>query len=141
MDNLSKKARSALMAKIKRENTHPEMIVRKFLFSKGFRYRIHDARYPGSPDIVLPKYKTAIFVHGCFWHGHENCRASRLPTTNVEYWQEKIQQNIERDGRKIDLLKEDGWNVIVIWECMIKNRKRRAMEFQNLLKKLEMQIR
>jgi DNA mismatch endonuclease (patch repair protein) len=115
MDNLSKKARSALMAKIKGKNTCPEMIVRKFLFSKGFRYRIHDSRYPGSPDIVLPKYHTMIFVHGCFWHGHENCRASRLQTTNVVYWQNKNLQNVERDRKKIESLEKDGLKVIVIW--------------------------
>jgi DNA mismatch endonuclease, patch repair protein len=134
MDNLSKKARSALMAKIKGKNTRPEMIVRKFLFSKGFRYRIHDSRYPGSPDIILPKYHTAIFVHGCFWHGHENCRASRLPTTNLEYWQEKIRQNLERDRRKIKLLVDNDWKVIIIWECKIKNKKQRDIELENLIK-------
>jgi DNA mismatch endonuclease (patch repair protein) len=140
MDILSKEDRSALMAKIKGKNTRPEMIVRKFLFSKGYRYRIHDSRYPGSPDIVLPKYHTAIFVHGCFWHGHANCRASHLPTTNIEYWQEKIRQNIERDRKKIELLEKDGWNVIVIWECRVKNNQQMAMLFKDLLKKLEMQI-
>lgn len=137
MDNLSKKERSAHMAKIKGKNTYPEMIVRKFLFSKGFRYRIHDSKYPGSPDIILPKYRTVIFVHGCFWHGHKNCRASRLPTTNIEYWQEKFQQNVARDRRKIKLLEKDGWNVIVIWECSIKNIKRRKLELENLLKTLK----
>jgi DNA mismatch endonuclease (patch repair protein) len=134
MDPLSKKARSALMAKIKGKNTRPEMIIRKFLFSKGFRYRIHDSRYSGSPDIVLPKYHTAIFVHGCFWHGHVNCRASRLPTTNVDYWEEKIQQNLERDQRKIKLLKKDGWKVIVIWECKIKTKEQRNTELDEIVK-------
>lgn len=132
MDILSKKARSALMAKIKGKNTRPEMIVRKFLFSKGFRYRIHDSRYPGSPDIVLPKYKTAIFIHGCFWHGHENCRASRLPTTNEDYWQEKIQQNIARDQKKIDLLEKEGWKILVVWECKIKKQVQRKNELNEL---------
>jgi DNA mismatch endonuclease (patch repair protein) len=136
MDNLSKKARSALMAKIKGKNTRPEMLIRKFLFSKGFRYRIHDSRYPGSPDIVLPKYRTAIFVHGCFWHGHENCRASRLPTTNVEYWRKKTQQNIRRDRRKIKLLEKDGWKVIVIWECKIKKKEQRNSELDKIIKEI-----
>jgi DNA mismatch endonuclease (patch repair protein) len=132
MDSLTKSARSALMAKIKAKNTRPEMIVRKFLFSKGFRYRIHDKRYPGSPDIVLPKYRTAIFIHGCFWHGHEDCRAARLPTTNVEYWQKKIEENNERDRKKIESLEHDGWKVIVVWECRIKNKQKRAIELENI---------
>jgi DNA mismatch endonuclease (patch repair protein) len=136
MDNLSKKARSALMAKIKGKNTCPEMIVRKFLFSKGFRYRIHDSRYPGSPDIVLPKYHTMIFVHGCFWHGHENCRASRLPTTNVVYWQNKNLQNVERDRKKIESLEKDGWKVIVIWECKIKTKQQRNIELETVVNKI-----
>lgn len=136
MDNLSKKARSALMAKIKGKNTRPEMIVRKFLFSKGFRYRIHDKRYPGSPDIVLPKYRTTIFVHGCFWHGHEDCRAASLPTTNVDYWQKKIAENMARDRRRIDSLLNDGWKVIVIWECMIKSSDRREIELEKLIDKI-----
>jgi len=136
MDTLSKSARSALMAKIKGKNTHPETIVRKFLFSNGFHYRLHDKRYPGSPDIVIPKYRTVIFVHGCFWHGHKNCRASRLPTTNVEYWQEKIQENIERDKRKIKSLKDDDWKVIVIWECKIKKKKQRDIELNKIVKKI-----
>jgi DNA mismatch endonuclease, patch repair protein len=133
MDNLSKKARSELMAKVKGKNTLPEMIVRKFLFSKGFRYRINDKRYMGSPDIVLPKYHTSIFVHGCFWHGHKNCRASRLPTTNVDYWQKKIHDNIDRDRKKIKSLKKDGWKVLIIWECKIKNKDHRKIELDNLI--------
>jgi|SRR5208337_1134019 len=137
MDNLSKKARSALMAKVKRENTHPELIVRKFLFSKGFRYRINDSRYPGSPDIVLPKYHAVIFVHGCFWHGHKNCRAARLPTTNLEYWQKKREQNIERDRKKIELLERDGWQVIILWECQLKKKDRRISELDALVQKIK----
>jgi DNA mismatch endonuclease (patch repair protein) len=136
MDTLSKSARSALMAKIKGKNTGPEMLVRKYLFSNGFRYRIHDRRYPGSPDIVLPKYRTAIFVHGCFWHGHENCRASRLPATNIDYWQEKIEQNIERDKRKTESLEKDGWKVIIIWECKIKNKQQRNIELEKVVERI-----
>lgn len=136
MDRLSKSARSALMKKIKGKNTRPEITIRKYLFSKGFRYRIHDKRYPGSPDIILPKYRTAIFVHGCFWHGHMNCRASRLPTTNVDYWQKKIGENIDRDRRKIESLIHDGWKVIVIWECMIKSKQNRNTELEILIDKI-----
>jgi DNA mismatch endonuclease (patch repair protein) len=136
MDALSKKARSALMAKIKGKNTRPEIIVRKYLFSKGFRYRIHDSRYPGSPDIVLSKYHTAIFVNGCFWHGHKNCKASHLPTTNVNYWQEKIRKNIERDKKKIKLLEDEGWKVVVFWECKIKKKEQRNSELNKIIKEI-----
>lgn len=136
MDTISKKARSELMARIKGRDTKPEIIVRKFLFSRGFRYRIHDSRYPGSPDIVLPKYRTAIFVHGCFWHGHEGCRLFRYPKTNYEFWYEKIKKNRERDERKIKLLEQQGWNVIVIWECQIKSLSKREDFLYNIEKRL-----
>jgi len=109
------------MARIRGRDTKPEIIVRKFLFSRGFRYRINDSRYPGSPDIVLPKYRTAIFIHGCFWHGHDGCKLFRYPKTNYEFWYEKVEKNRTRDDLKIQHLKQQGWNVIVIWECQIKN--------------------
>ncbi len=88
------------MSKVSGKETKPEIIVRKFLFAQGFRYRKNDKRFPGKPDIVLPKYKTAIFVHGCFWHGHQNCKKSALPQTNYEFWKNKIQRNTERDKSK-----------------------------------------
>lgn len=119
MDIFDKSKRSQLMAKVKQKNTAPEIIVRKFLFSKGFRYRINVKSLSGTPDIVLSKYKTVIFVHGCFWHGH-TCRAGHLPSSNVDYWVTKIEKNIERDNRKINELKKIGWNVVVIWQCEIK---------------------
>lgn len=132
-DTLTKEERSARMAKIKGKDTKPEMIVRKFLFSKGFRYRVNVRGLPGTPDIVLPKYKTAIFVHGCFWHGHEH---SRLPTTNVDYWTKKRAENVERDKRKIDALEKEGWKVIVIWDCMIRNKALRQKELESLVDRI-----
>lgn len=120
MDVHDKKTRSYNMSRIKGKNTKPEEIVRKYLFSKGFRYRKNDKRLPGTPDIVLPKYKTAIFVNGCFWHGHKNCRYFVIPKTNTDFWLNKINTNIERDKRKQEALKELGWNVVVVWECELK---------------------
>jgi DNA mismatch endonuclease (patch repair protein) len=95
------------MSKIRGKETKPEILVRKYLFSKGFRYRLHDEKLPGKPDIVLPKYRTAIFIHGCFWHGHLGCKRAKLPTTNTEFWEKKISANIERDKRNIEKLKSE----------------------------------
>ncbi len=108
------------MSHIRSKDTKPEIAVRKYLFSKGFRYRKNDKRYPGTPDIVLPKYKTVIFVHGCFWHGHEGCKYSKMPKTNIEYWERKISRNKVRDLENIRLLEDFGFRVIVIWECEMK---------------------
>ena len=121
------------MSKIRGKETEPEIIVRKFLFSKGFRYRINDNRYPGTPDIVLPKYHTIIFVNGCFWHGHKNCKAAKLPKTNLQTWKIKILDNISRDEKNIAKLKKDGWNVIIIWQCEIKNKNNREKRLELLI--------
>ena len=114
-DTKTPEERSRNMANIKSENTKPENIVRKYLFKNGFRYRKNDKRYPGKPDIVLPKYRTAIFVNGCFWHMH-NCARGRMPRSNQDYWIPKIQRNIERDKDNIIKLESMGWKVIIIWE-------------------------
>jgi DNA mismatch endonuclease (patch repair protein) len=119
----SKKVRSYNMSQIKGKNTKPEILVRKFLHSKGFRFRLHDSKLPGKPDIILPKYKTVIFVHGCFWHGHENCKYFVLPKTRTEWWAAKINGNIANDNKKSSLLKKAGWKVIHIWECQLKLNK------------------
>ena len=108
------------MSCIKGKNTKPEEIVRKYLFSKGLRYRKNDKKLPGTPDIVLPKYKTVIFVNGCFWHGHEGCRYFVVPKTNTEFWVNKIETNKQRDNREINELQTLGWKVIVVWECQLK---------------------
>lgn len=120
MDVHSKEVRSYNMSCIKGKGTKPEEIVRKYLFSHGFRYRKNDKRLPGTPDIVLPKYKTVIFVNGCFWHGHEGCKYFVWPKNNAEFWKAKILQNIERDKRDFERLENAGWKVIVVWECSLK---------------------
>ena len=112
--------RSYNMSRIHSKNTKPEELVRKFLFSQGFRYRKNDAKLPGKPDIVLPKYQAVIFVNGCFWHGHEGCRYFAWPKNNAEFWKEKITGNIQRDKHNHQLLANQGWRVIEIWECQLK---------------------
>lgn len=114
------KTRSYNMSRIKGSNTKPESIVRKYLFSHGYRYRKNDKRYPGTPDVVLPKYKTVVFVNGCFWHKHDGCRYFVWPQNNAEFWKEKIESNVARDQRDYRLLREAGWRVIVIWECELR---------------------
>jgi DNA mismatch endonuclease (patch repair protein) len=111
------------MSGIRGTNTKPEMIVRKLLHSAGFRYRLHSRELPGRPDIVLRKHKTVIFVHGCFWHGHENCALFRLPKSRTAFWENKILGNIERDGLLLETLERSGWRVAIIWECALKGSK------------------
>ena len=118
--------RSYNMSQIRGKNTKPEELVRKYLFSQGFRYRKNDPRLPGKPDVVLPKYKTVIFINGCFWHGHEGCRYFVWPKNNAEFWKAKISGNIQRDAQCVRLLKEQGWNVFVVWECELKKVNREA---------------
>jgi len=115
-----KKTRSYNMSQIRGKDTKPEMLVRRFLHSKGFRYKLHDKTLPGKPDIVLPKYKTVIFVHGCFWHGHEDCKYFVVPKTRTEWWLEKIRKNRENDSFAMESLRNLGWNVLIVWECDIK---------------------
>ncbi len=112
--------RSYNMSRIRSKNTKPEELVRKYLFSQGFRYRKNDKKLPGKPDIVLPKYKTVIFVNGCFWHGHEGCRYFVWPKNNAEFWKDKIFGNIQRDKSNRQILADQGWHVIEIWECELK---------------------
>lgn len=130
-DVLTAAQRHKCMSKVKNKNTRPEIAVRKFLFSQGFRYRIADKRLPGKPDIVLPKYRTVIFVNGCFWHGH-SCKYATIPATNSEFWETKINGNVERDNKQYADLKSLGWNVIVVWQCQLKPKVREAT-FQDLV--------
>lgn len=123
------------MSKVPQKGTKPEYIVRKFLFSNGFRYRVNVKKLPGSPDIVLPKYKTVIFVHGCFWHGH-SCKYANLPVTNYDFWYDKIEKNKERDASKNQLLKDLGWNVFIVWQCELKNTVIRKQRLEILLKQI-----
>ncbi len=116
----NKATRSYNMSRIKGKDTKPEMLVRRFLFAQGFRYRLHVKTLPGKPDIVLPKYKTVIFIHGCFFHGHENCRYFKVPATRTEWWLDKIGGNKKRDKENEKKLAELGWKVITVWECELK---------------------
>ncbi|USE81520.1 DNA mismatch endonuclease Vsr [Cupriavidus gilardii] len=109
------------MSGIRGKNTRPEIRLRKFLHKAGFRYRLHDRSLPGSPDVVLPRYRTVILVHGCFWHRHRNCRLATTPGTNVEFWQRKFSSNVERDSLAVQKLLDGGWRVIVVWECGLKS--------------------
>ena len=118
-DNHSKEVRSRNMSRIRSTDNKPEEIVRKFLFAQGFRYRKNDKKLPGKPDIVLPKYRTVIFVNGCFWHKHD-CPRFVWPSSNQDYWRPKILGNVERDKKNADQLRSQGWNVIVVWECELK---------------------
>ncbi len=111
------------MSRIKGKDTKPEMLVRTFLHANGYRYKLHDKKLPGKPDIVLPKYKTVIFVHGCFWHGHANCKYFVVPKTNTKWWTDKINRNKANDEKAIKALKKDGWKLIEIWECRLKPAK------------------
>jgi DNA mismatch endonuclease, patch repair protein len=119
-DVFSKSVRSEIMGRIRGVNTRPEMMVRSFLHIRGFRFRLHAKALPGKPDIVLPRYKTAIFVHGCFWHGHSDCKRSALPSSHRGFWSRKISGNKKRDSDQIRALRSLGWCVLVIWECETK---------------------
>ncbi len=116
----SPEVRSYNMSRIKGKNTRPEELVRKYLYSHGFRYRKNVSSLPGKPDIVLPKYKTCVFVNGCFWHKHEGCRYFVWPKNNAEFWKNKIEQNVARDKNNYRLLQEQGWHIVIVWECELK---------------------
>lgn len=120
-DRISPEHRSWNMSRIKGKDTKIEVMVRQYLFHYGFRFRKNDKRYPGKPDVILPKYKTAIFVHGCFWHRHEGCKLATTPKTRTEFWMEKFSKNVANDKKHYEELKKMGWNVIVIWECELEN--------------------
>ena len=137
-DIFSSQKRSDIMSKISGKNTKPEILVRKFLFSKGFRYRINVKTLPGKPDIVLPKYKTVIFINGCFWHGH-NCKKGKLPSSNIDFWKEKISNNKLRDDKNSDLLIKLCWKVIIIWQCEVSKIDNRIKILNKLLEDIKQQ--
>lgn len=126
MDVVSPKQRSAMMAGIRSKDTKPELIVRALLHEQGFRYRLHRRDLPGRPDLVLPKFRAVIFVHGCFWHRHEGCSYFRLPATNAQFWDEKLSANAARDQVARERLNASGWRVLVIWECATRSAASRA---------------
>ena len=121
------------MSRIRSKNTKPEMHVRSALHRAGYRFRLHVKDLPGKPDIVLPKYKTVIFVHGCFWHRHKGCSRATMPSSNQEYWKQKFKQNVERDKREQAELKKLGWNVIVVWECEVE----KTVKIRSMIKPME----
>ena len=129
----SKEVRSYNMSRIKSKDTKPEMLVRRFLHANGFRYRLHVKDLPGKPDIVLPKYKTVIFVHGCFWHGHKGCKYFVVPKTRTQWWLNKINTNIANDKKAFRALQKEGWKIINLWECKTKPAKQEKA-FTSLLK-------
>lgn len=133
MDNLSKEQRSYCMSRIRSQDTKPEKIVRSFLHKLGFRFRLYKKGLPGTPDIVLPRYRAAIFVNGCFWHQHPGCPRSTIPLSNEEYWAPKLKNIIKRDNWNITKLIEDGWQVLVIWECETKNMELLSQRINSLL--------
>ncbi|MDT4762287.1 DNA mismatch endonuclease Vsr [Sphaerochaeta sp. PS] len=135
-DRLSPAQRSKVMSSIKGKDTKAELAVRRFLFRQGLRYRTNDRRLAGRPDIVLPKYRSVIFVNGCFWHGHAGCPLFVLPKTNSLFWKEKIEKNRIRDDRSVSTLVAEGWRVFVVWECELKGRSVREATLQGLVNEI-----
>ncbi|WP_273861194.1 very short patch repair endonuclease [Pseudomonas sp. LA5] len=133
MDIVDPARRSRMMATIRGKDTKPEMLVRRFLHAHGFRFRLHRADLPGKPDIVLPRLRSCIFVHGCFWHRHPGCRYAVLPKTRAEFWADKLEGNVERDRQAIEALRNAGWIVFIVWECELRDSE---TALQNLLQKL-----
>ena len=136
MDKITPEQRHYTMSRIRGKDTRPEILVRQYLFSEGFRFRKNDKRYPGHPDIVLPKYRTMVFVNGCFWHGHEGCKYYTVPKSNTEFWVSKIKRNQERDRSDREELEKNGWNVITVWECQLEKKVR-----EETLKDLALRIK
>lgn len=134
-DKFSPEQRSRCMSKIHSASTKPEIKVRKALFGKGYRFRVNVKTLPGTPDIVLPKYSTVIFINGCFWHGHDGCKHYTVPETNVEFWVEKVRKNKERDAVNVQRLESLSWGVITIWECELKSK-----VFQDTIAKVEAEL-
>lgn len=127
VDVVDKRTRSRMMSGIRGKNTRPELIIRKALFSKGFRYKLHDKKLPGKPDLVFPEYSSVIYIHGCFWHGHD-CHLFKWPSTRPKFWKTKINRNREVDKKNYKQLKKDSWFILTIWECAIKGKTRRTLD-------------
>lgn len=135
MDVFTREKRSQIMSRVSGRNTKPEIVVRSLLHKLGYRFRLHRKDLPGKPDITLPKHKKIIFVHGCFWHGHMGCSRSERPSTNNEFWREKLDKNIKRDKETVDALKKLGWDVLIIWTCEVKCKNELKSKLLSFLKK------
>ncbi len=133
-DTFTPEKRRDVMSRVKGTNTKPEKIVRSLLHSMGYRFRLHRKDLPGKPDIVLPKYHAVVFVHGCFWHGHEGCRRAARPTTNAEFWNKKIDGNIRRDATTLEALHAAGWRAIVVWQCELRDAASVSAKLDRFLK-------
>lgn len=141
MDKLTKEHRSWNMSRIQGKNTGPEIAMRSMLHKNGFRFRLQEKNLPGKPDIVLPKFKTAIFVHGCFWHRHENCKYCYTPKSRNEFWSSKFQRTVQRDAEQLQAISETGWLPLVVWECEIKDNPAKTLKkVQSILKKRLLKI-
>ncbi|MCZ6653884.1 MAG: very short patch repair endonuclease [Planctomycetota bacterium] len=139
-DVFDRETRSRVMARVRGEDTKPELLVRKWLYAKGYRYRVHRRDLPGKPDIVLSRLRTAVFVNGCFWHGHTRCSHSALPVTNQRYWRQKIERTVRRDRRNAQRLRHLGWHVVTVWECRIKEDSYLTKRLLAPLKRLENKV-
>ena len=135
MDSITPEHRSWNMAQVRGKDTQPELKVRSWLFKNGYRYRKNDKRLTGKPDVVMPKYRTVIFVHGCFWHRHPGCKNTRTPKSNIEFWETKFSRNVENDKRHVRELEDLGWRVITIWECELGNK-----TFEDTMRRVEREI-
>lgn len=127
MDTVTRERRSEIMRKVRSRDTRPELQLRRGIHREGFRYRLHDLKLPGKPDLVFPRYRLAVFVNGCFWHGHECARGARVPTTNTRYWEQKIARNKQRDEETYRRLRKRGWRVIIVWECDLSEGRRAVL--------------
>ena len=138
MDTRSKASRSQIMAAVHSRDTGPEMLVRRFLWSRGVRYRVHAVNVPGTPDVTVRRHKLAIFIHGCFWHGHEGCPRGKLPKSRLRYWKPKIDANKRRDTNIAEELNRKGWHHLIVWECQIRTKKGALTALPQLLNEIHM---
>jgi DNA mismatch endonuclease, patch repair protein len=136
-DTFSQQKRSWLMSRVRQKDTRPELLIRSFLRSEGFRFRLHAKNLPGTPDVVLPRLRSVLFINGCFWHQHANCSRSAIPQSNRRFWARKLLRNVERDRRARKLLRKQGWSVITLWECKLKSIKTRQVYLKKLVRRLE----
>lgn len=127
VDVVPPEKRRQMMAGIRNKDTKPEFVIRRGLFKRGFRFRLHDKKLPGRPDLVFPRYRAAVFVNGCFWHCH-NCRLFKWPSSNIDFWRSKIESNVERDQKHYQRLTEAGWRILIVWECALKGKKSHAID-------------